>query len=117
MLDANGIGAEYCPTVHIIDSEMLDMDMRMDLAKMLYATFSVSRETAFGMVGIDVEDERVKREKEDADGLNDIFIPYATSFNSDGSSSNDDESEPGRPRDSEDPEKQGYDEEYNKTRE
>ena len=117
VLDANGIGPEYCPTVRIIDSEMLDMDMRMDLAKMLYATFSVSRETAFGMVGIDVEDERVKREKEDADGLNDIFVPYATSFNSDGSADDNDESEPGRPSDSEDKDKQGYDEEYNKTRE
>lgn len=115
VLTANGIGAEYCPTVHIIDSEMLDMDMRMDLAKMLYATFSVSRETAFGMVGIDVEDERVKREKELEDGLDDIFIPYATSFNSDGTPDND-ESEPGRPRNSEDPDKQGYDDQYNKTR-
>lgn len=116
VLDANGIGPEYCPTVRIIDSEMLDMEMRMDLAKMLYATFNVSRETAFGMVGLDVEDERVKREKEEVDGLSGIFTPYATSFNSDGSDSVGDESAPGRPSDSDDDDKQGYDKEYNKTR-
>ena len=67
------------------------------------------------MVGIDLEDERVKREKEEADGLSDIFLPYATSYNSDGNA--DGESKAGRPADSNDPDKQGYDETYNDTRE
>lgn len=113
VLEINGIGPEYCPSVQVIDSEMLEMDMRMELSKMLYTTFGVSRETAFGLVGIDVEDERVKREKEDANGLSDIFRPYATSYNSDGG----EEDTGGRPADSEDPDKQGYDETYNETRE
>ena len=115
VLSLNGIGAEYIPSVKIIDSELLDMDMRMELSKLLYSTFAVSRETALGMVGIDLEDERVKREKEEADGLSDVFLPYATSYNSDGNA--DGESEPGRPADSNDPDKQGYDETYNDTRE
>lgn len=99
MLEVNGIGAEYCPTVRVIDSEMLEMDMRMELAKMLYTTFGASRETSFGLVGIDIEDERVKREKEESNGLSDIFRPYATSYNSDGTG-NDSEAAPGRPADS-----------------
>ena len=111
----NGIGPEYIPSVKIIDSELLDMDMRMELSKLLYSTFAVSRDTALGMIGIDLEDEKVKREKEESDGLSDIFKPYATSFNSDGNA--DGESEPGRPADSNDPDKQGYDETYNNTRE
>lgn len=111
VLALNGIGPEYIPSVKIIDSELLDMEMRMELSKLLYSTFAVSRETALGMVGIDLEDERVKREKEEGDGLSDIFTPYATSFNSSG-----DESSPGRPADSNDPDKQGYDETYNDTR-
>ena len=110
VLELNGIGPEYCPTVHVIDSEMLEMDMRMELSKMLYTTFGVSRETAFGLVGVDIEDERVKREREENEGLSDIFQPYATSYNSDGTES------PGRPADSDDPDKQGYDENYNETR-
>ena len=113
VLDANGIGPEYVPTVQIIDSEMLDMDMRMDLAKLLYTTFGASRDTTFNMIGLNVEDERVKREQEDANDLDSIFRPYPTSYNTDGS----DDSEPGRPSSSDDPDKQGYDEEYNKTRE
>ena len=99
VLEVNGIGAEYCPTVRVIDSEMLEMDMRMELAKMLYTTFGASRETSFGLVGIDIEDERVKREKEESNGLSDIFRPYATSYNSDGTG-NDSEAAPGRPADS-----------------
>lgn len=75
------------------------MDMRMELAKMLYTTFGASRETSFGLVGIDIEDERVKREKEESNGLSDIFRPYATSYNSDGTG-NDSEAAPGRPADS-----------------
>lgn len=71
---------------------------------MLYTTFGVSRETAFGLVGIDVEDERVKREKEDANGLSDVFRPYATSYNSDGTDTTE-ENPAGRPADSEDPDK------------
>ena len=112
VLDANGIGPEYCPTVKIIDSEMLDMGMRMDLAKMLYTTFATSRETAFGLVGIDVEDERVKREREDSAGLSDVFTPYPTSYNTDGN----EDASPGRPADSEDTDKQQYDKTYNETR-
>ncbi len=112
VLEVNGIPVQYVPTVHIIDSEMLEMDMRMELAKLLYTTFGASRETSFSMVGIDVEDERVKREKEDTEGLSDIFTPYATSYNSSGSN----DGEPGRPANSNDPDKQGYDGEYNKTR-
>ena len=102
VLDTNGIGAEYIPSVTVIDSELLEMDMRMELAKMLYTTFNVSRETSFGLVGIDLEDERVKRETEDANGLSDIFTPYPTSYNTSGS---EDEASPGRPADSDDPDK------------
>lgn len=102
VLETNGIGAEYIPSVTVIDSELLEMDMRMELAKMLYTTFNVSRETSFGLVGIDLEDERVKRETEDANGLSDIFTPYPTSYNTSGS---EDEASPGRPADSDDPDK------------
>ena len=113
VLETNNIGMEYCPTVKIIDSEMLDMQMRMDLSKLLYTTFGASRETTFGLVGIDLEDERVKREKEESENLSSIFTPYPTSYNTDGSA---EESSPGRPADSEDPDKQEYDQTYNETR-
>lgn len=113
VLETNGIGAEYVPTVTVVDSELLEMDMRMELARLLYTTFGVSRETTFGMVGVDLEDERVKREKEDSDGLNSIFVPYPTSYNTSGSA---DETIVGRPADSDDPDKQNYDETYNQTR-
>lgn len=111
VLDKNGIGAEYVPTVNVIDSELLEIDMRMELAKLLYSTFNSSRETAFSLVGVDIEDEKVKREKEADAGLDEIFTPYPTSYNTNGG-----EAEPGRPADSEDPDKQGYDETYNETR-
>lgn len=111
VLEANGIGMEYCPSVSIIDSELLDADMRMELAKLLYGTFAASRQTCFEMVGVDVEDERVKREAEAENGLDDIFTPYGTSYTVSG-----DNAKGGRPADknSNDPDKQTNDKEYNK---
>ena len=111
LLTTNNIDLMYKPSIRIIDSEMLEMNLRMELAKLLYTTFSCSRETALSTIGIDIEDERSKRAQENDDGYNDIFMPYPTSYNTAGNSS-----ETGRPQDenSKDPDKQIEDKEYNK---
>ena len=80
VLKANGIDATYVPTVRIIDSEMLDADTRRDLAQMLLGTFASSRQTAFEILGIDLTDEKARREQENADKLSEVFTPYQTSY-------------------------------------
>lgn len=116
LLAENNIDRVYCPKIQIIDSELLDMSMRMELSKLLYATYGCSRDTAYGLVGVDVESESVKREKENEAGYNEIFTPYATSFNSDGYPTDPTVPESGRPSTTEDKDKGAYDETYNETR-
>lgn len=108
LLTVNNIGLEYLPSIKVIDSEMLEMDLKMELAKLLYSTFACSRETSMGFVGIDLVDEKARREKENTDGLDEIFKPYVTSFTTNG----DDDGGDGRPKDKEsnDPNKQEQDE-------
>lgn len=116
LLDANNIDHIYCPKIKIIDSELLDMNMRIELSKLLYATYGCSRDTAYGLVGVDVESEAVKREKENEAGYSNVFTPYATSFNSDGYPTDPTIPEGGRPSTTEDEDKGAYDETYNETR-
>lgn len=94
-LSENGIEAEYMPRITVIDSEQLEADMRLDLAKMLYADLGASRKTTFEILGIDLVDEIERRQSENEKGLNEVFTPYLTAYTN--SVSNDDEG--GRPSD------------------
>lgn len=124
LLDANNIDRIYRPSISVIDSEMLDMEMRMELSKLLYATYGCSRDTALGLIGIDVESEAIKRQKENEDGYSDIFVPYNTAYNTGGYITNPtppsgdtlDDNTGGRPAGTEDEDKGAYDEAYNETR-
>jgi hypothetical protein len=113
VLEANSIGSEYVPDIKIIDSEMLEADMKIELSKLLYSTFNCSMDTTLGMIGIDLEDEKARREKENEDKLEDIFTPRLTVY----TNSNKDSEAVGRDKDvnSNDPEKQDYDNNYNET--
>jgi len=114
VLKENNIPDEYIPKISIIDSEMLEMNLRMELSKLLYATFGCSRETTLGMLDIDLADEKAKRMKENEDNLDEVFMPYGTSYTTSG-----DDGDAGRPK--EDPkevkdlDKQDYDQNYERT--
>lgn len=94
-LDEHGIEAEYIPRITVIDSEQLESDMRIDLAKMLYADLGLSRQTVLETLGLDIVDETERRKSENEKNLNEIFAPYLTAYTN--SSNNDDEG--GRPAD------------------
>lgn len=109
VLRDNGIGMEYAPSFEIDESELLDIEMRMELAKLLYSTFCCSRGTSMGVLGIDVEDEARRRRTENDANLDDVFTPYGTAY----TKSADDNQNTGRPADtdSSDPDKQLDDQE------
>lgn len=104
VLRENGISSEYVPSVKIIDTELLDADARANLAKLLYSTLGASRETTFEVLGYDITEETSRRQKENEDGLDEVFKPYAISYTTSGDS----DSGGGRPEDndSNDPDKQ-----------
>lgn len=109
----NGYDLEFCPKIKIIDSEQLENDMKIEMATFLYTTLNASLETVYDLIGLDINDEAAKRKSEKELGLDEVFTPRATSYNSSGSSSGN----AGRPNSKTDSNKTNYDEEYNKARE
>lgn len=108
-----GYDVSYCPKIHIIDSEQLEAKMKLEIATFLYTTLNTSLETVYELVGLDINDEVIKRKAEKEKGYEDVFTPRATSFNSNGLENNNGS---GRPKSEETNDKQNYDENYNKTR-
>lgn len=107
----NGYDTTYAPHISVIDSEMLEMDMKKSLAEFFYNTLGTSRETTFNLVGLSVADEAEKRKAEMEAGYDDIFLPYSTAYTKSADSNN----ESGRPKSNENEAKQSYDEERGKT--
>lgn len=107
VLDEAGVGAEYAPHIQVIDAEMMEASLRIELANLLFTKLNCSYETAFELLGYGVEDEKNKREAENAAGFDTIFAPRQTAY----TSSPDDSGGGGRPSDTEsmDPDKQADD--------
>ena len=121
-LEAIGLPKELAPSVTITDSEMMEFSLRKDFASFIYSTLNVSRDTAFKLVGLDIEDEKQKRIEENEAGLDEIFKPRETAFNRSKDGLTDDivvaptgeTRTNGRPTSSDDAAKQEFDKEYSK---
>lgn len=121
-LEEIGLPKELAPTISITDSEMMEFGLRKDFASFIYSTLNVSRDTAFKLVGLDIDDEKQKRIKENEEGLDEIFKPRETAFNRSKDGLTDDivvaptgeEKKAGRPASSDDSAKQAFDQEYSK---
>lgn len=106
----HGIDAEYTPKITVVDSEQLEADMRIELAKLLYADLAVSRRTVMETLGLDIVDETERRQSENEKNLNEVFYPYMTAYTNSGLN----EDEGGRPANKEQTNKQQVDKERNK---
>lgn len=104
VLDDYGIGMEYLPTIQIIDAEQLSLSMKKDLVELMYSKLNCSLESALEVLGVSIEDEKQKRLKENSEGIEEIFFPRKTSY-----TTGSDDNETGRPADSDNLEKQAYD--------
>ena len=118
-LEAKGLPKELAPTISILDSEMMEWNLRKEFASFAYSTLNISRDTVFKLVGLDVEDEKQKREKENQDGLDEVFKARETAFNrskngltSDIQYAPGEEVQNGRPSDSDNSAKQEFDKNY-----
>ena len=106
----NGFPIEYCPTIQVIDSEALDFEMRKSLATTLYTIFNGSMATSLELLGIDISDEKEKRKKENEEGFDsEIFYPRASTYTTSVKDAKSVEDKGGRPADSKNQAKQGYD--------
>ncbi|PZT57486.1 hypothetical protein [Paenibacillus silvae] len=109
VLESNGISIEYCPSIRLIDSEELNKELKLKLAELLYSKFNSSYETAYGLLGINVEDEKQRRIKENNDNYDSIFTPRLTAYTNSGDKS------AGRPVNNKDPDKQLQDQDRRNT--
>lgn len=112
----NHLPVEYCPTIKVIDSEALDFEMRKDLASTLYTIFNGSMSTSLELLGIDVNDEKEKRIKENNENYEEIFKCRQTAYTSSGRGEiTETNNKGGRPADSKNQAKQSYDQTRQKT--
>lgn len=118
ILEENDIPLEYCPTPHILDAELLEFEMKKDLAEFLYSKLNCSYQTAYGIFDVDVRDEVNKRKQEKELGYEDVLSVHPTSYNTSGNSDNSGGRPSGTTNDgnSVNDQKQEYDENYNQTR-
>ncbi|WP_137743262.1 hypothetical protein [Robertmurraya siralis] len=101
----------YCPKIKVLDSEKLNIELSMQLARMLNNELNASLETVFNTLGLDVKNEARKRANEREMGYEEIFTPRQTAHTNSGGN---DSKETGRPNDSDNTDKQDYDKDYNK---
>lgn len=113
LLSSAGIDPNLAPTIEIESAESMALEMRIELAKFVYGTLNASRETSFKLAGLNLNDEKLKRESELEAGLDDIFTPRKTAYTVSG---DDDDNSSGRPTSNDDKNKQAFDEDYNKSK-
>ena len=80
VLEANKFDPELAPEIKILNSEVMDFQLKRDMAAFVYNTLNGSLETALDYVGLDIEEEQRRREAENNDGLEEIFTPRINSY-------------------------------------
>lgn len=115
VLADNGIDPACAPSIKIIDAEMMEADVRNSLVETLFTKLNCSYETAFELLGYSLEDEIVRRTKENDDHVEQIFTPRQTAYTATGNTDSDNP-DGGRPQGDDEgkEDKQGYDKERNK---
>nr|MDD4804910.1 hypothetical protein [Candidatus Paceibacterota bacterium] len=61
--------------------EELSLEIKKQLAEFLFCKLGASYETAFSVMGVNINDEFQKRTDENAKNYSDVFMPHPTSFN------------------------------------
>lgn len=119
VLDDNGIQPEYCPDIKIVDSELLETELKIKLADVLFNKFGMSFRTTYEMLGLDYENEKILRRIENEDAVDEtIFYPRMTSYTYSAKGKEDYDNEGGRPeKDGANPDKREEDRDRNKAKE
>ena len=111
-LEEQGIDIIYTPEIRILDSEEMEMSMKIELAKFMFSNLNLSYESVLKKLGMDKDDEFAKRQDENDQGFEEVFTPRGSQFTSSGNN----DSSSGRPNsnDADVQGKQDYDKNYNK---
>lgn len=85
--------ADYCPRIEISDAQWLDNELRIKLSTYLFTMLGSSYQTAYGLLGLDADEEKRLREKENELGYNEVFKPRASVYTTNGNDTTLDEEE------------------------
>lgn len=109
VLGDKGFNEELSPTIRILDSEVLNFEIRKSLAEFMYTKLNCSIKKAYEIMGVaNVESELKQRELEDENGWNNVFAPHESFY-----TQSNNKGERGKPKGDES-DKQEYDAERNK---
>lgn len=76
ILADEGMPIEYAPTIEVLDSELLELELRMSLVEKLFNLLGMSYEGAYNMLGVDFNTEKERRSSENEENLDtDVFFP------------------------------------------
>ena len=114
LLRNNQVSTLLAPKIKIAKSEQLSWELRKEFSSYLYTTLNGSLKTAMELVGLDVDEEKQRRSEENERNFKEIFEPRPTSYTTSGDSDDGSGENVGRPKDSDNKEKQESDENYNK---
>lgn len=118
VLEDNGISSEFCPSIRIVDSELLETDLKIQLADVLFNKFGMSFKTTYEMLGLNYENEKTLREIENEEIVDEtIFYPRQTSYTWSAKGAEDYQNEEGRPQGDNNPDKQQEDVDRRKAKE
>ncbi|MDD6837364.1 MAG: hypothetical protein PUF04_09470 [bacterium] len=102
------IDAAYAPEIDVLDSAQMEMDVKRQLAELMFSKLNLSYASTLEVLGMNAAHEAARRVEENAAGFDEIFTPHASQYTT---SSN----EGGRPTGSNDPDKQLYDQQNRQT--
>lgn len=78
----NGFPIEISPKITIEDTEKMDLDSKLRIADLYYSKIGLSYESIFDLLGLDYQTEKRKREAENKDKLEEVFLPHSNSYTS-----------------------------------
>ncbi|ALS22299.1 hypothetical protein [Paenibacillus naphthalenovorans] len=113
LLIDHGIDEKFTPKIKVIDSELLEQELKVSLATFVFDKLGASYKTTFEILGKDYETEYMRRKKENDENADLIFYPRVNAYTVADSENN----HSGRPESNKDKSRQEYDSLYNKENE
>ena len=81
ILNEAGLPIEYAPTIEVLDSEIMNLSIRIQLADSLFNKYGASYRSTYELMGMDYESEKEKRESENEENLDkEVFYARQTAF-------------------------------------
>ena len=81
VLEENNFDEKISPVIKILDSEVMNFEMRKSLAEFMYTKLNCSIKKAYEIMGVaSAENELNQRDLENKSGWNEVFSPHSSFY-------------------------------------